>query len=166
MKKFIKELIPYVIIVIIVVTFRTFIATLAIVDGKSMDDTLKDGNMVIINKILLKTSKIERFDIVVIENKNDSDKIIKRVIGLPNEKIEYKDNILYINGKEVKLEAGLSFEDTEDFTATTKEGEYFVLGDNRDVSKDSRYFGNFTIDDISGMVDFRFYPFDKIGFVK
>ena len=86
------------------------------------------------------------------------------MIGLPNETIEYKDNKLYINGK--LIETKLSFEYTDDFKVETKEDEYFVLGDNRDVSKDSRMLGSFNKKDIVGRVGIRFYPFDKVGYVK
>ena len=164
MKKFINDLIPYIIIVIVVVLFRTFIMTPAVVDGLSMYDTLNDHDIVIINKIVMKTNNRNRFDIVVLKNNTDGDKIIKRVIGLPGEKIEYKDNKLYINGKEI--EDNFKTNETTDFTAETKENEYFVLGDNRELSKDSRYLGNFKKENIIGKVDFRFYPFDKLGFVE
>lgn len=164
MKKFINDLIPYIIIVIVVVLFRTFIMTPAVVDGLSMYDTLNNHDIVIINKIVMKTNNINRFDIVVLKNNTDGDKIIKRVIGLPGEKIEYKDNKLYINGEEI--EDNFKTNETTDFTAETKENEYFVLGDNRELSKDSRYLGNFKKENIIGKVDFRFYPFDKLGFVE
>lgn len=164
MKKFINDLIPYIIIVIVVVLFRTFIMTPAVVDGLSMYDTLNDHDIVIINKIVMKTNNINRFDIVVLKNNTDGDKIIKRIIGLPGEKIEYKDNKLYINGEEI--EDNFKTNETTDFTTETKENEYFVLGDNRELSKDSRYLGNFKKENIIGKVDFRFYPFDKLGFVE
>lgn len=164
MKKFIDDLIPYIIIVIVVVLFRTFIMTPAVVDGLSMYDTLNDHDIVLINKIVMKTNNINRFDIVVLKNNTDGDKIIKRIIGLPGEKIEYKDNKLYINGEEI--EDNFKTNETTDFTAETKENEYFVLGDNRELSKDSRYLGNFKKENIIGKVDFRFYPFDKLGFVE
>ncbi len=164
MKKFINDLIPYIIIVIVVVLFRTFIMTPAVVDGLSMYDTLNDHDIVLINKIVMKTNNINRFDIVVLKNNEDGDKIIKRIIGLPGEKIEYKDNKLYINGEEI--EDNFKTNETTDFTAETKENEYFVLGDNRELSKDSRYLGNFKKENIIGKVDFRFYPFDKLGLVE
>ena len=165
MKKFWNTIKDYVYIIVIVLLFRTFIATPAVVDGESMVPTLKDNNLVIISKITYVVKDINRFDIVVIKNEEDNDKIIKRVIGLPNEKIVYKDNVLYINDKIVTSDE-IKFEDTNDFEAETGDNEYFVLGDNRDISKDSRYLGNFKRSDILGRVSIRFYPFDKIGIVK
>lgn len=164
MLKFLNSIKDYIIIILVVVLFRMFIATPAIVNGDSMNDTLKDGHIVLINKLSYVFGDVERFDIVVLNNESDNDKIIKRVIGLPNEKIEYKENKLYINDKEIKLD--IEFEDTENFSVETKENEYFVLGDNRDVSKDSRMLGNFNKEDIVGKVGIRFYPVDKIGSIK
>ena len=164
MKKIWNEIKDYIFIILAVVLIRTFIVTPAIVDGGSMDNTLENGQLVLINKFIDRFDDINRCDIVVINNDADSDKIIKRVIGLPNEIIEYRDNILYINGK--KVEAEIGFIDTEDFIAKTGENEYFVLGDNRPISKDSRYFGSFKKDKILGRVTIRLFPFSKFGLVK
>ena len=164
MKKIWNEIKDYIFIILAVVLIRTFIVTPAIVDGGSMDNTLENGQLVLINKFIYRFDDINRFDIVVINNDADSDKIIKRVIGLPNEIIEYRYNILYINGK--KVEAEIGFIDTEDFIAKTGENEYFVLGDNRPISKDSRYFGSFKKDKILGRVTIRLFPFSKFGLVK
>ena len=164
MKKVWNAIKDYVYIIIAVVIIRTFIVTPAIVSGASMDNTLEDGQLVIVNKFIYNFKDINRFDIVVVKNKEDKDKIIKRVIGLPNEEIEYVDNILYINGKEVKAE--FKFEDTNNFKTITQEGEYLVMGDNRGVSKDSRVLGNFTEKEIVGKVNLRLFPFNKIGKVK
>ena len=161
MKKVWLEIKDYVIIILVVVIVRTFIVTPAIVDGASMDNTLKDGQLVIINKFIYRFDDIKRFDIVVVSNEINNDKIIKRVIGLPNETITYKDNHLFINGELIKTD--YDFGDTEDFTKTTKSNEYFVMGDNRVVSKDSRVLGNFTSDDILGRVKYRLFPFNKFG---
>ena len=164
MKKIWNEIKDYIFIILAVVLIRTFIVTPAIVDGGSMVNTLENGQLVLINKFIYRFDDINRFDIVVINKDADSDKIIKRVIGLPNEIIEYRDNILYINGK--KVEAEIGFIDTEDFIAKTGENEYFVLGDNRPISKDSRYFGSFKKDKILGRVTIRLFPFSKFGLVK
>ena len=164
MKKIWYSIKDYVYIVLIVVLIRTFLITPAAVSGSSMESTLNNHDLVIINKLVYRIKPIERFDIVVVNNDEDNDRIIKRVIGLPNETIEYKDNKLYINAKLIATK--LSFEYTDDFKVETKEDEYFVLGDNRDVSKDSRMLGNFNKKDIVGRVGIRFYPFDKVGYVK
>ena len=164
MKKTWLAIKDYVIIIVVVVLIRSFLVTPAIVDGASMDNTLKDGQLVFINKLVYRINDIKRFDIVVVKNEVNRDKIIKRVIGLPNEKIKYEDNKLYINDE--LIETNLKFADTKDFEVTTGDGEYFVLGDNRPVSKDSRYLGNFTKSDIVGRVKFRLFPFSKFGIVK
>lgn len=157
-----KELVPYIIIIIVVLLIRTFLVTPARVDGDSMLNTLYNGEIVILNKISLKTEEINRFDIIVIDYEKDL--LIKRVIGLPNETIEYKNNELYINDK--LIETPIKFEDTEDFKETTKDNEYFVLGDNRDDSKDSRYFGNVNISKIKGKVNFVLFPFKYFGKIE
>ena len=164
MNKFWKEAKDYILIIIAVLLIRTFIVTPAIVDGASMDYTLEDGQLVFINKFVYNVKDVERFDIVVLNNEEDNDRIIKRIIGLPNEKIEYNNNQLYVNGKLV--EQNYEVEQTEDFTVVTKENEYFVLGDNRDVSKDSRMLGNFNKKDIVGRVNFRILPFKKFGSIQ
>lgn len=164
MKKVWNSIKDYVYIVLAVLIIRTYIVTPAIVDGDSMNNTLLDGQIVILNKITYRFNDVNRFDIVVIENREDNDKIIKRIIGLPNEKIRYIDNKLYINDK--LIETNLSFKKTQDFEYETKNDEYFVLGDNRVVSKDSRILGNFKKEDIVGKVSIRIYPLDRIGSIK
>lgn len=140
MKKIIKEIIPYILIVIVVFLIRTYIATPVIVVGASMRPTLKDGDVLLLNKFDYYFNKIERYDVVVL--KKDKEEIIKRIIGLPGEYIEYKDNALYINNK--KVETSYNFM-TEDFTLEDicdcdkiPENKYLVLGDNRGDSLDSR----------------------------
>ncbi len=174
MKKLIKELIPYVVILVVVVLFRTFIATPVIVRGDSMLPNLKDKEMLILSKISYRLSSIKRFDVVVLdESKIDSDDklIIKRVIGLPGDYIEYKDDVLYINGKEVK--ENYDRDVTEDFKlesicACSKipEDKYLVLGDNRGISKDSRYIGLIDKKYIKGKAVFRLFPLNKMSKVK
>ncbi len=159
--KFVRSVLPYVIIVVVVVLLRTFIITPGVVSGHSMDSTLHDGEVVLVNKIGAKIG-INRFDIVVL--KYDGGEIIKRVIGLPGETVKYASNVLYIDGKEVECE--LNFEETDDFTLKAGKDEYIVLGDNRDISKDSRILGAFKRSDIVGKVNLRILPFRSVGFVK
>lgn len=161
--KILKSLLPYIIILIVVVLIRTFIITPAVVNGDSMKDTLLDNEVVLVNKLYVKTNDIKRFDIVVINEGGEH--IVKRIIGLPGEKVEYKNNVLYIDDKEIKSE--LSFDNTEDFVyEQVEDNKYFVLGDNREVSKDSRIIGTIDKDDIIGKVNLILFPFSKIGMVK
>jgi len=164
-KKFIKELIPYIIIIIVVVLIRTFIITPVIVVGDSMVPTLKDGQILLLNKLDYKFNEIERYDIVVIEVGNGE--IIKRVIGLPGEYIEYKENTLYIDGHE---EETIYNFDTDDFTLKDicdcdkiPQDKYLVLGDNREVSSDSRGpIGLIDIEDIKGSTKISIWPIKTV----
>ena len=153
-----KELLSYLIIIVAVVLCRTFLFTLIRVNGESMMTTLQDGNIMILKKI---DKNIDRFDIVVVNYKNE--KIIKRVIGLPEEEVEYQNNVLYIDGKEVEEEYGSNL--TKDFRDYCGKDEYFVMGDNRGNSKDSRMIGCVNKNDIVGSTDLRLFPINKFGLV-
>lgn len=150
----IKEIIPYVVIVVVVVLIRTFIVTPVVVSGDSMVPSLKDGQLLLLNKLSYKFNDIERFDVVVVRvGKNE---IIKRVIGLPGETIEYVNNELYINGE--LLESKYDFL-TDDFDVKEiPHGKYFVLGDNRAVSSDSRIIGMINETDIIGKTNISLWP--------
>lgn len=173
-RKVIKELYPYILIIVIVVIIRTFIVTPVIVSGSSMKPNLDNGELLLVRKIGYNKATIKRFDIVVIKTKNEEGKteeIIKRIIGLPGEHISYKNNKLYINDK--LTEQTYSFRDTEDFnleevcTCTSiPEGKYLVLGDNRPISKDSRQTGLIDEKDIVGKATIRIWPITKISIIK
>ncbi len=166
MKEIIKELYPYIIIILVVVLVRSFIITPVIVSGNSMKPNLNDGELLLVKKIGYNEKTIKRFDIVVI--KKDKEEIIKRVIGLPGEHISYKNNKLYVNDKLVTED--YTHLDTKDFNleeictcSTIPEGKYLVLGDNRPISKDSRSIGLIDEKDIIGKSVFRLWPISKIG---
>ena len=159
--KVIKEVIPYVVIVVVVVLIRTFIITPVRVDGDSMKNTLKNGDIL----LLYKLSSINRFDIIVLDEEKDNEKIIKRVIGLPGETVAIKKGKIYINDKVIDDE--YAYGETSDYNKVTlKDDEYFILGDNRLISKDSRYFGPIKDNEIKGKIVFRLFPFTKIGTVQ
>ena len=162
MKKFIKELVPYVIIVVVVITIRTFLATPIIVKGESMVPTLDGGEVMILKKY---DKNYKRFDIVVVSKNVEGDNLIKRVIGLPGETVRYKDNMLYINDK--IIEDNYAHGITNNFQEVTLgKDEYFLMGDNREISLDSRIIGPIKKSDIEGTVGIILYPFNKIGKVK
>ena len=179
----IEELLPYVIIIIVVVIIRSFIMTPVAVSGDSMYPTLHNNDIMLLYKLRLKTVGINRFDIIVINTSEG--KLIKRVIGLPGDKVKYvierdeSDNskgILYING-EVVEESFISeaakantckFNNTDicENEITVPSGEYYVMGDNRGNSKDSRMIGTINKKDISGITSFTIFPFTRFGSVK
>ena len=160
--KIIKEIIPYLIIVLIVMTIRTFIFTPIIVDGESMAPTLDGGELMILKKY---DTSYERFDIVVVNKSVEGDNLIKRVIALPGEVIRYKGNRLYINDE--IIEDIYAYGETENFQEIKLgEDEYFLMGDNREVSKDSRTLGIIKKREIEGTVGIVLDPFKKFGKVK
>lgn len=143
------------------------------VSGSSMESTLSDGDNLIVDKISYRFHDPERFDIVVFPYKYEKNTYyIKRIIGLPGETVQIDlDGNIYIDGevlaesygREVMLNPGEAEE-----AITLGEDEYFVLGDNRNASSDSRdpSVGNILGEDIVGRAWLRLYPFSKIGFIR
>lgn len=159
--KVIKTLLPYLLIIVVIILIRTFIITPVRVDGTSMNKTLADGDIL----LLYKLAKIDRFDIVVLDEEYDDEIIIKRIIGLPGETVEIKDGDVYINDI-LMPDDEYAYGDTSDYDKITLgNDEYFILGDNRLISKDSRYFGAVKKDDIMGEAVFRLWPFSDFGLI-
>lgn len=163
-KKIIKNIYPYIIVVASVVLIRTFLITPAIVEGDSMEPNLSDNNIVLLYKLDYRLNEIKRFDVVVIEH--NGNKLIKRVVGLPGEHIEYIDNNLYIDG--FIVDEGFNHDDTYNFKLETigylsiPGDKYFVIGDNRDDSTDSRMIGLIDKENILGSVSFKLFPPGKV----
>lgn len=159
-----------VIALVLALFIRHFLFTPIVVDGISMMPTLQDGDRLIANKIGYRISGLDRFDIIVFRATEEKD-YIKRVIGLPGDHIEYRDDVLYINGEayeEAYLDEYRSTVTdgplTSDFelealtgSATVPEGKYFVLGDNRRNSEDSRIIGFVAAEDVIGESSFIFW---------
>jgi len=162
--KILKELVSYVIIIVVALLIRTFIFTPVKVDGTSMVPTLHDDEILILKKY---DKTYERFDIVVINY--NGEKLVKRIIGMPGENIKYKADKLYVNGK--KIEEPVELE-TENFSLINlgynkiPDDYYLVLGDNRYNSVDSRTIGLISKDDILGVTSLRIWPIKKIGIIK
>ena len=177
MKKFLKEAVQFSLVLLIALLISLFIVTFigqrTVVDGESMENAFFHGDNLIVDKISYRFSEPERFDVIVFPAHYDSKVyLVKRVIGLPGETVYideegkiYIDNILLEEdfGKEAILSAGKASE-----PLTLGADEYFVLGDNRNDSLDSRDYmvGNIKKDEIIGRAWVRIYPFDQIGFVE
>lgn len=167
-KEFIKDGLKYIILIIAVLITIVYILSVQQVLGPSMQPTLNENDIILINKLKYRLFDIERFEIVVLDY-NDSKYLIKRVIGIPGDNIEYNDNILYINGKVVE-ETFLKDIITDNFSlsdlgyTTIPEDMYLVLGDNRGNSMDGRDFGLINKSQIKGKVSFRIWPLTEIKF--
>ena len=111
-KNLVKNILSYVLVIAIALIIKFFIFSPIRVNGTSMEPNLKDGDIMILNEIGYHINGVKRFDIVVVNS--DGEKIIKRVIGLPGERLEYRDNKLYINGEEVV--ENFPHGDTKDFS--------------------------------------------------
>lgn len=144
------------------------------VKGESMMPGIQDGNYLLVSKI----GNIKRFDKVTFHAPDYGEDYIKRVIGLPGDSVEMKNDVLYINGKAYnepylkQYKAKLSVDQvlTPDFTlkeltnkTTIPQGYLFVLGDNRSISKDSRSFGLISNKSVTGKVTVRLWPFKEVG---
>lgn len=171
-KEFFKDTLKYIIVIVIVLIIVLYVVTLQQVVGPSMQPTLNEGDVLILNKFQYYLFDVKRNDVVAL--KYDGSKyLIKRVIGLPGESIYYKDNTLYINGNPYKenIVEGLV---TEDFDLKDNGYEvipddmYFVLGDNRGDSLDSRSkeVGLIKKEDIIGKVFIRIWPISGFKLVK
>ena len=168
MKKLIKDLLESLVLsLVIVFILLKFVFIPCVVEGSSMEPILKNDDFGY-SFIISKSISINRFDIVVINvSENNNEKLlVKRVIGLPGETISYVDNKLYVNGEYVEENFLINHPTTSDFTMSLGEGEYCCLGDNRGVSRDSRFYGAFKKDDIVSSHIFILYPFNEFGYKK
>ena len=159
---FFKENLIFIIVIIAIILIRLFIVTPVRVSGTSMDPTLKNGDIMLLNKTAKK--KIKRYDVVVISKKFKGEELIKRVIGIPGDTVESKDGKIYVNDKAIDDKFAHGITNNFDKISLSKEkNEYFVLGDNREVSLDSRILGKVDGKYIKGTSNLRLLPFSKIG---
>ena len=167
MNKIIKEWLPVVIIIALIFLARMFVFSPVKVEGHSMDPTLHDKQRLVTSKI----SNLDRQDIITTkEPDNQNMYVVKRIIGLPGDHVQMKNNVLTINGKEYaepyldefQEQAANADSFTNDFEVTVPKNQYFVLGDNRLISKDSRIFGFVDKSLIQGKVVVRFWLLNEI----
>lgn len=196
MNNFIKEtvniLLSVLVAFILFIFIRTFLFFPFEVVGQSMEPTLLSGDRLILNRL----GTVDRFDVVVFpapDDPNSGEEYVKRIIGLPGDEIKYIEDNLYINGNLInerylepskeelqkKLEENpeqVTFTQiTNDFSlldissgdsAVVPPDTYFVLGDNRQNSKDSRVFGFLNQETVEGTASLRIWPLNRIGFLE
>ena len=165
----IKTLIIYIIIMFVVYTLYNIFIFNAQIPSDSMENTINSGDMVFCLRYLGSTP--QKGDIVVVNSRELNKYVVKRVIGVGGDKVKITDGDVYIN--DVKLDepyliGGTKTYDDDEYTYSIPDGNYFLLGDNREHSKDSRYWENPFIsrNDIVAKAIFRYYPFDKMGAIS
>ena len=169
-KEFFKDTAKIFIFIIIIIVLMVYVLSITQVVGHSMSPTLKNGELLIINKLKYKFSNIQRGDIISLSYA-DTKYLIKRVIGLPGENIYIKDSKLYINNQATKenyLSEDLEYKDfylSDLGYDKIPDNMYLVLGDNRIDSLDSREIGLIKKEEIIGKIMIRFWPLNKFKFI-
>ena len=158
------------ILVVIIIPFRLYVAQPFIVHGQSMDNTFHENNYLIIDELSYHFRNPERGEVIVFKNPvNQSQYFIKRVIGLPGETVSVNNGqttIITADGKNLKLtENYLGSDNNIDAYRKLGEGEYFAMGDNRTVSWDSRFWGALPQDLIKGRALLRLFPPKEIDYL-
>jgi len=170
-KMIIKETISWILTlgsaVIIALCIRGFIFEPVIVDGNSMQDTLQDRELMFVTKFDYIFGAPESGDVIICKYPNSTKNYVKRLIGLPGDTIEIVDHVVYRNGEALDETYLTPTKNDNRNTANMSaivlgDDQYFVMGDNRDNSNDSRYIGTLTRNQIRGHVRFVFFPFDSI----
>ncbi len=167
-REFIIDFVKLIIVIIIILFLMIYVVSVTQVVGNSMNSTLENGDVLILNKFKYRFTDIKRGDIISLEYA-DTKYLIKRVIGLPGDKVSIRDNTLYINGElyvENYLDEGLEYDDFDLSSLgydTIPEDMYLVLGDNREDSLDSREIGLISKDEVIGKVSFRIWPLNKLA---
>ncbi len=160
----VETIVPAVLIAILI---NIFLAQATRVYGQSMEPNLHTDQRLVVEKLSYNFHEPRRGDIIVLSvPRTGSGLLIKRVIGLPGEKVEIKGGRVYINEQAIE-EPYLSNQTQRDMTAiVVPPGQVFVLGDNRGFSNDSRAFGSVPLDNVIGRAWFSYWPLDQVGFLE
>ncbi|MGE5630462.1 MAG: signal peptidase I [Caulobacteraceae bacterium] len=154
---------------VIAFILKTYVFQIALVNQISMEPTLHEGQLLIIAKVNYLFGDPQRGDIVVLKDQTENKYLIKRTIGLPGEVIDIKDYKVYINDKELSPDYTDAPTEDNGFTRSkVPANSYFVMGDNREHSRDSRSDTVGFVDrkNIVGRAVFRIWPLNKIGIVR
>ena len=165
-KEFLKDSFKAIVFIIVVLVLFIYVVSITQVVGNSMHPTLENGEVLVLNKFKYKIFDVKRGDIVSLKYANTK-YLIKRIIGLPGDTVYIKDSKVYINNEvyeEFYISKDLKYEDFN-VQSTIPENMYFVLGDNRVDSIDSREIGLVSKSDIIGKASIRIWPLNKFKFL-
>ncbi len=166
------EIVYTVIFVVVVTVLFDMAIPRSLIDGGSMEPSFYDRDRLIVSRLHYLVGTPQRGDVVVfnsLQDRDNQDMLIKRVIGIPGDTVDIRDRQLYVNGEQ-QTEPYIAAEDCRlrcgDRTWNLAAGEYFVMGDNRNHSNDSRAFGPVPLDHIVGRAVIRFWPLSRIDFLN
>ena len=175
-KKIVDTVILVAVAACILFVVPRYVMERVIVDGPSMENTLQDGDNILVEKVSRYFGALDRFDIVVFYPDEEAKETrgryyIKRIIGLPGETVQIKENDIFINGELLSESYGatdMGHAGIAEQPVVLGDGEYFVLGDNRDISKDSRSesVGIVPVSRMEGKLVLRIFPFSEFGTVN
>ena len=177
-KTILSELLDYLKLIVFVLVFvlviNNFVIVNALIPSESMENTIMTGDRIFGNRLAYSFGVPERGDIIIFKFPDDEKQLfIKRVIGLPGDTVDIVDGKIYINGSDTPLDEPYLLEamDTsidDNAPYVVPENSYFVLGDNRNRSRDSRLWTNTYVhrEQILGKAAFRYFPFNKMGTIK
>lgn len=150
--------------VMVVVLLHLFVVQISVVRGSSMQPSLVDGDRLIVDRIAYALSEVGRYDVVVMRNPRDhAVDYVKRVVGLPGERVSLHLGALFVDGEQLVVPFDLVSDAASMPEIIVPEGHFFVLGDNRPVSCDSREFGLVQSELLKGKVRARFWPLSRLA---
>ena len=169
----IQNLVHWIVDIIVVIAFACYLissfGTRVQVSGSSMNPVLNSGDVVLMNRFVYDLGNPSRYDIAVFQKENSSYNL-KRIIGLPGETVQIKDNLVYIDGIPLTTDEPLghaTIAGVAEYPIELGDDEYFLLGDNRESSEDSRFSGIGMIkrEQLTGKVWFKFQPIEEFGLI-
>ncbi len=167
--KIMKEwVIPFAVVILIALAIRTYGFAHIQVFNVSMQNTLFEGHRLIENKLIYRFGEPKRGDIVIINGPEYPERLIKRVIGLPGETIDFADGHVRINGVVLEEDYTQGFSSARSLAMplVIPDDAYFLMGDNREHSVDSRDLGAIPMSSIEGKASFRFWPLSQMGMLE
>ena len=165
-RRILLEVIETIVLALVLFVAINFLTARIRVDGSSMQPSFTDGDYVIVNRLAYQFGDIQRGDVIVFPYPLDEeDDYIKRVIGLPGDRVAVYGGIVYVNGEPINEPYILEQPLADEAELIVPEGYVFVMGDNRNASSDSRSWGPLNIEKIIGKAVFRYWPFTTMGIV-
>ncbi|MCW5876748.1 MAG: signal peptidase I [Anaerolineales bacterium] len=167
LRRILLETLETIVLALLLFLAINFVSARVRVEFNSMLPNFENGDYVIVNRLAYRWNEPQRGDVVVFPYPNNVEEdYIKRVIGVPGDRVAIYAGVLYINGQPVE-EPYLSQPTREDLAErVVPPGHVFVMGDNRNASSDSRSWGPLAIENIVGKAVFRYFPFDVIGIIE